>query len=99
MKNTLNNEVLLIGRVKSNMIKIKSNNNKAVKMIINVESDNDQNIKYNIPVIFENPDYEHLKKCKNESIAISGHIDTKWGFKIIVDSYVSKLDNNILFKI
>ena len=54
-----------------------------------------EGISNKIPVIFINPEEAHLKKCRNKELSISGHIETKWGIRIIVDAYKIEDDRDI----
>lgn len=88
MEGQLNNEVILIGKVISGLYRIQVNNKKAYRVIMRVQNDN-------IPVIFFNPEEASLKKCRNKELSISGHIETKWGIRIIVDAYKFEDDEDI----
>ena len=92
MEEQLKNEVLLIGKMISGLYKIQANNKKAYRVIMKVQN---EGINNNIPVIFINPEESHLKKCRNKELSISGHIETKWGMRIIVDAYKIEDDEDI----
>ena len=92
MEGQLNNEVLLIGKMISGLYSIQVNNKKAYKVIMKVQNEDKSN---NIPVIFINPEEPYLKKCRNKELSISGHIETKWGIRIIVDAYKFEDDKDI----
>lgn len=96
MEKSLNNELILIGHVVSGLHKVRVNNQDAVKVILKVKDDNNNDISHNIPVVFINPNYYHLNQCRNKDIAISGHIETRFGMRIIVDAYKSEVDGNIM---
>ena len=92
MEGQLSNEVLLIGKMISGLYRIQVNNKKAYRVIMNVHN---EGISNNIPVIFIAPEESHLKKCRNKELSITGHIETKWGMRIIVDTYKIEDDSTI----
>ncbi len=94
MTNTLDNEVVLIGKVMPGIQHIKVNNQKACRLKIKID---DKYLSNTIPVIFINPNVEQLSKYKNKEMAIIGHIEAKWSISIIVDVY--KIDEEVMIKI
>lgn len=82
----IHNEVTLVGRIRHTGTIVKLDNKDALRVIISVP--NDENYKSepnNISVYFKTSDYKIFRNKKNKAIAISGHIDTKRGQKIICD--------------
>ena len=67
----LHNEVILFGRIMNRQKNIRCNNKKAIR------------VKAYIYVYDDGQIYNQLKI--NQAIGINGHIESKWGQKIIVD--------------
>ena len=94
MKNTTDNEVILIGKLMSGKQQISFKNQKAYRLKMKID---DKYLSNTIPIIVLNPNEEQFRNCKNKEIAIIGHIEAKWNINIIVDAY--KMDKEIMLKI
>ena len=82
----LHNEVMLIGRIMSYQKNNKCNNRKAIKVKLALPNDIDYNLDPNIAYVYIYDDGEIIKQInKNQTIAINGHIECKWGQRIIAD--------------
>ena len=82
----LHNEVMLIGRIMSYKKKNKCNNMKAIKVKLALPNDIDYNLDPNIAYVYIYDDGEITKQInKNQTISINGHIECKWGQRIIAD--------------
>ena len=92
MENTLNNEVVLIGKMVSGIHHIQFHNQKACKVRIQVNENDSTN---KISIIFIKPDEKKLIQCKNKELAIIGHIETKWNTRIIADAYKIEDDDTV----
>ena len=92
MVEQIHNEVLLIGKMISGLHRTQVNNHKACRVLMKVE-DNDNC--YNVPVVFINPNEENLRQCKNKELSIIGHVETKWGIRIVVDAYKTEDEEDI----
>ena len=95
----LNKEVILFGHVISGLFKVRVNNKEAVKLLLRVEDDNDNNINHNIPVYFVSADYKTIESLRNNDIGINGHLETKWRIRIIVDAVASLKDEQVFCRI
>lgn len=95
----LNKEVILFGHVISGLFKVRVNNKEAVKLLLRVEDDNDNNINHNIPVYFVSADYKMIESLRNNDIGINGHLETKWRMRIIVDAVASLKDEQVFCRI
>ena len=84
MKNTTDNEVVLIGKVMPRIQHITYNRKKAYLLKIKID---DRYLSNTVPIIFLNPNESELRKYKNKEIAIIGHVEAKWSIRIIVDAY------------
>ena len=83
-KNTIDNEVVLIGKIIPGIQHLSINNQKACRLKMKI---NDIYSSNTIPIIFINPDEEELRKCNNKEMAIIGHIEAKWNIRVMVDAY------------
>lgn len=95
MKNSTDNEVVLIGKVIPGIQHIAYNRKKACQLKIKID---DKYLSNTIPIIFLNPDESELRKFKNKEIAIIGHVEAKWSIRIIVDAY-KIADEDVMIRI
>ena len=95
MKNTTDNEVVLIGKVMPRIQYIAYNRKNACQLKIKID---DKYLSNTIPIIFLNPDESELRKFKNKEIAIIGHVEAKWSIRIIVDAY-KIADEDVMIRI
>ena len=82
----LHNEVILFGRLMNRQKDIRCNNKKAIKVQIALPNADNYDLNSNIAYIYVYDDgqiYDQLRI--NQAIGINGHIESKWGQKIIVD--------------
>ena len=94
MTNTIDNELVLIGKIMPGIQHLAVNNKKACSLKMKIDDKYSSNT---IPIIFINPNEEELKKCKNKEISIIGHVEAKWSIRIIVDAY--KVDDEVIVKV
>ena len=96
MTNTIDNEIVLIGKIIPGIQHLAVNNQKACRLRMKIDDKYSSNT---IPIIFINPNEEELKKCKNKEISIIGHVEAKWSIRIIVDSYkIDEEDIQVMIK-
>ena len=82
----LHNEVILFGRIMNRQKNIRCNNKKAIRVKLALPNDIDYNLDPNIAYVYIYDDGEITKQInKNQTIAINGHIECKWGQRIIAD--------------
>ena len=82
----LHNEVILIGRIRYAGRRVRVANKEMLNFVISVPNDEDYNLEpNNISVNIETCDFKMFRGKVGMPIAISGHIDAKWGHRIIVD--------------
>ena len=80
------NEVMLFGRIMSRGKSYKVNNRSAIKVKLAMPNDDNYELNPNIAYIYVYDDgniYNSLKE--NQTIGINGHIESKWGQRIIAD--------------
>ena len=83
----LHNEVFLVGRLMNRGSKVRINNREALCLVLAVPNDEDYNQNPNkIAVNYYTDDYKMFYGMIGESFVINGHIETKYGNKIICDS-------------
>ena len=82
----LHNEVVLIGRIRYSGRRVQAANKEMLNFVISVPNDEDYNLESNnISVNIETNNFKIFRGKIGMPIAISGHIDAKWGQRIIVD--------------
>lgn len=82
------NEVTLIGRIYNIRRNIKCNNNSAILVQLLLPNDEDYNLEPNRAyVYFYNNDKNFMRGMKGQAIAVSAHIESKYGQKIIADCF------------
>ena len=82
----LHNEVILFGRIMNRQKNIRCNNKKAIRVKLALPNDDNYDLNPNIACIYVYDDGQIYNQLKiNQAIGINGHIESKWGQKIIVD--------------
>ena len=82
----LHNEVILFGRIMNRQKNIRCNNKKAIRVKLALPNDDNYDLIPNIAYIYVYDDGQIYNQLKiNQAIGINGHIESKWGQKIIVD--------------
>ncbi len=82
------NEIVLIGRIKYSGRRVQVANKEMLNFVISVPNDDDYNFEpNNISVNLPTNNYKIFRGKVGIPIAISGHIDTKWGQRIVVDVF------------
>lgn len=82
----LHNEVILIGRIRRPGRKVIVNNKEMLNFILSVPNDDNYNLDpNNISINIETNNFKMFNGKVGMPIAIYGHIDTKWGQRIICD--------------
>lgn len=82
----LHNEVILVGRIINRQKNIRCNNQKAIRIKLALPNDLDYNLEPNIAYVYIYDDGVSFNQLyRNQAIGINGHIESKWGQKIIVD--------------
>ena len=82
----LHNEVILFGRIMNRQKNIRCNNKKAIRVKLALPNDDNYDLNPNIAYIHVYDDGQIYNQLKiNQAIGINGHIESKWGQKIIVD--------------
>ncbi len=80
------NEVVLVGRIRYSGRRIQVANQEMLNFVISVPNDEDYNLEpNNISVNLPTDNFKIFRGKIGMPIAISGHIDAKWGQRIIVD--------------
>ncbi len=80
------NEIVLVGRIRYSGRRVQVANKEMLNFVICVPNDEDYNLEpNNISVNVETKDFKMLRGKVGMPIAISGHIDAKWGQRIICD--------------
>ena len=92
MINSLDNEVVLFGKIMPGIQHLNINNQKACRLKMKIS---DNYLSNTIPIIFINPNEEQLKKYKNKEMSIIGHIEAKWNIRIMVDAYKVEDEDDI----
>jgi hypothetical protein len=83
----IHNEILLIGRLKNRGVREKINNQNALCLVLAIPNDEDYNLNpNNVAVHYITDNYKMFYGMIGESFAINGHIDARWGKRIICDS-------------
>lgn len=83
---TLHNEVILIGRIRCSGRKVRVNNKDMLNFVLAVPNDENYELKpNNVSINIETNNYKMFRGKKGMPIAISGHIDTRCGQRIICD--------------
>ena len=81
----IHNEVILVGRIISKQKNVKCNNRDTTKVKLAIPDD-DREDSYNVANVYIFNDGNIEKNLKhNQAIAISGHIESRFGQKIIAD--------------
>ena len=82
----LHNEVMLFGRIMNRQKNIRCNNKKAIRVKLALPNDDNYDLNPNIACIYVYDSGQIYNQLKiNQAIGINGHIESKWGQKIIVD--------------
>ena len=82
----LHNEVILFGRIMNRQKNIRYNNKKTIRVKLALPNDDNYDLNPNIAYIYVYDDGQIYNQLKiNQAIGINGHIESKWGQKIIVD--------------
>ena len=82
----IHNEIILIGRIRYSGRKVQIANKEMLNFIISVPNDEDYNLEpNNISVNIETNNFKMFRGKIGMPIAISGHIDARWGQRIVVD--------------
>lgn len=82
----IHNEIVLVGRIRYIGKKVRIVNKDMLSFVISVPNDEDYNQELNnISVNIETNDYKIFKGKVGMPIAISNHIDSKFGQRIICD--------------
>ena len=80
------NEIILIGRIRYSGRRVQVANKEMLNFVISVPNDEDYNLEpNNISVNLETNNFKMFRGKVGMPIAISGHIDAKWGQRIICD--------------
>lgn len=83
---SIHNEIILIGRIRYSGRKVQIANKEMLNFIISVPNDEDYNSEpNNISVNIETNNFKMFRGKIGMPIAISGHIDARWGQRIVVD--------------
>ena len=83
---SIHNEIILIGRIRYSGRKVQIANKEMLNFIISVPNDEDYNLEpNNISVNIETNNFKMFRGKIGMPIAISGHIDARWGQRIVVD--------------
>ena len=88
MKNQIatHNEVVLIGRIRHVGSKTKIKGQDVIRVILSVPNDENYDLEPNNISVYFNTAFEKMfRKQKGKAIAVSGHIDSIRGMKIICD--------------
>lgn len=88
MKNQIatHNEVVLIGRIRHVGSKTKIKGQDVIRVILSVPNDENYDLEPNNISVYFNTAFEKMfRKQKGKAIAVSGHIESKRGMKIICD--------------
>ena len=84
----MHNEVVLIGRIRYSGRRVQAANKEMLNFVISVPNDDDYNLEpNNISVNIETNNFKIFRGKIGMPIAISGHLDAKWGQRIIVDIF------------
>ena len=84
----LHNEVILVGRIRYSGRRVQVANKEMLNFVISVPNDEDYNLDpNNISVNIETSDFKMFRGKTGTPIAIIGHIDAKWGHRIICDLF------------
>ena len=82
----IHNEVVLVGRIRYAGRKVQVANKDMLNFVISVPNDDDCNLEpNNISVNVETTDFKRFRAQVGMPMAISVHIDAKWGQRIICD--------------
>ena len=82
----LHNEVMLVGRIMNHQKNIRCNNRKAIRIKLALPNDLDYNLEPNIAYVYIYDDGVSFNQLyRNQAIAISGHIESNWGQRVIAD--------------
>ena len=82
----IHNEIVLVGRIRYSGRRVQVANKEMLNFVIAVPNDDDYNLDpNNISVNVETKDFKMFRGKVVMPIAISGHIDAKWGQRIICD--------------
>ncbi len=82
----LHNEVILVGRVIGYQKNISCNNKKAIKLKLAIPNDDDYNLEPNFACVYVYDDGNISNSLnKSQAIAISGHLESNHGQRIIAN--------------
>lgn len=82
----IHNEVMLVGRIMNRQSNLRCNNKKAIRVKLALPNDDDYELNPNIAYVYIYDDGEIINQLKvNQAIAINGHIECKWGQRIIAN--------------
>lgn len=82
------NEIILVGRIRYSGRRVRVANKDMLNFVISVPNDEDYNLEpNNISVNVETNNFKMFRDKVGMPIAISGHIDAKWGRRNVCDLF------------